>query len=141
MKFPFIPKTLLWEPKGDRKRKEKKGIMTIISVFLFLIFTTLGLSMLFLSQIYFKLSVYKKNSTLLAYASENGIKHGFDNLLDLLSLSASPSLLSPGETDELLINTRNKGSEILERLLGTNLFPELGKYELEERYEFLSRGY
>ena len=121
MKFPFIPKTLLWEPKGDRKRKEKKGIMTIISVFLFLIFTTLGLSMLFLSQIYFKLSVYKKNSTLLAYASENGIKHGFDNLLDLLSQSASPSLLAPGETDELLINTRNKGSEILERLLGTNL--------------------
>ncbi len=84
-----------WQPCIDQKRKTRKGAMTLVSVFLFFIFSTLGLSMLYFSQIYLKLSAYKKNSTLLAYASENGIKLGFDHLLNLLSQTMTPSLLSP----------------------------------------------
>lgn len=110
-----------WQPCLDRKRKTRKGVMTLVSVFLFFIFSTLGLSMLYFSQIYLKLSAYKKNSTLLAYASENGIKLGFDHLLNLLSQTMTPSLLSPHESIELREDTINKGSEIVEKLLGSRL--------------------
>ncbi len=110
-----------WQPCIDQKRKTRKGVMTLVSVFLFFIFSTLGLSMLYFSQIYLKLSAYKKNSTLLAYASENGIKLGFDHLLNLLSQTMTPSLLSPQESIELREDTINKGSEIVEKLLGSRL--------------------
>jgi len=105
----------------DQKKKTRKGTMTLVSVFLFFIFSALGLSMLYFSQIYLKLSAYKKNSTLLDYASENGIKLGFDRLLNLLSQAVSPSLLSLEETNELREDTINKGSEIVEKLLGSRL--------------------
>ena len=109
-----------WQPCIDQKRKTRKGAMTLVSVFLFFIFSTLGLSMLYFSQIYLKLSAYKKNSTLLDYASENGIKLGFDRLLNLLSQTVSPSLLSPQESIELREDTINEGSEIVEKLLGSH---------------------
>ncbi|NIM58473.1 MAG: hypothetical protein GTO16_05955 [Candidatus Aminicenantes bacterium] len=95
--------------------------MTLVSVFLFFIFSALGLSMLYFSQIYLKLSTYKKNSTLLDYASENGIKLGLDHLLNLLSQTVSPSLLSQQGSNELREDTVNKGYEIVEKLLGARL--------------------
>ena len=151
MRFPFFRRTRLWhsgtelkavwsanqnvdwnddlnadlkqllQPCIDQKRKTRKGAMTLVSVFLFFIFSTLGLSMLYFSQIYLKLSAYKKNSTLLDYASENGIKIGFDHLLNLLSQKMTPSLLSPHESVELREDTINKGSEIVEKLLESRL--------------------
>ena len=119
MRFRCFPRMRLWQPGIDQKRKTTKGAMTLVSVFLFFIFSTLGLSMLYFSQIYLKLSAYKRNSTLLDYASENGIKLGFNHLLNLLSQTITPSLLSPHETNELRKNTINKGSEIVEKLLGS----------------------
>jgi len=95
--------------------------MTLVSVFLFFIFSTLGLSMLYFSQIYLKLSAYKKNSTLLVYASENGVKLGLDHLINLLSQTVSPSLLSQEESNELREDTINEGSEIVGKLLGSRL--------------------
>ncbi len=119
MKYLCFPKMQLWQLRVDQKRKKSKGVTTLISVFLFFVFSTLGLSMLYFSQIYLKLSAYKKNSTLLDYASENGIKHGFNHLINLLSPAVPPSLLSSEEANELRDNTRNKGSEIIEKLLGS----------------------
>lgn len=110
---------LLWQPRVDQKRKKSKGVTTLVSVFLCFVFSTLGLSMLYFSQIYLKLSAYKKNSTLLDYAAENGIKLGFNHLLNLLSPAVSPSLISSEETNELRENTKSKGMKILEKLLGS----------------------
>jgi hypothetical protein len=108
-------------PCIDQKRKMTKGAMTIVSVFLFFIFSTLGLSMLYFSQIYLKLSAYKKNSTILDYSSENGIKLAFDHLLNLLSQTMTPLLLSPHEAEELRKDAINKDSDIVEKLLGSRL--------------------
>ena len=131
MKFLCFPRMRLWHSDADKKRqrqpcvekhrKTRKGAMTLVSVFLFFVFSTLGLSMLYFSQIYLKLSIYKKNSTLLDYASENGIKLGLDHLLNLLSHTVSPSLLSQQESNELREDTINKGFEIVEKLLGSRL--------------------
>ena len=116
MRFPFSLRMRLWHPGAERK-----GATTLVSVFLFFIFSALGLSMLYFSQIYLQLSAYKRNSTILDYASENGIKLGFDHLLNLLSQTMIPSLLSPDEAEELRKDAINKGSAIVEKLLGLSL--------------------
>ena len=95
--------------------------MTVVSVFIFLVFSTLGLSMLYLSQIHLKLSGHKKNSILLYYASENGIKQGFCHLADLLSQASSSSLLSSEELEEIKKKVQEKGVEPIERILGKSL--------------------
>jgi hypothetical protein len=119
MRYLFIPRTRLWPAAAKHKGKKRRGAMTLVSSFLFFIFSSLGLSLLFLSQVYFKSSACKKNSTLLSYSSENGIKTGINHLLGLLFQTSFPCPLSSQAFDELRENTRNKGSELLEKLLGS----------------------
>ena len=121
MKFLYFQRTLPWHLHIKLKRKETSGVMTVVSVFIFFVFSTLGLSMLYLSQIHLKLSGHKKNSILLDYASENGIKQGFCHLADLLSHVSSSSLLSSAELEELKKNVQEKGIEPIERILGMSL--------------------
>lgn len=127
MKHPSSQKTPPLPGAADLDEKTRRGAVTIVVVFLFIVFSTLGLSMLYLSQIYLKSSAYKKNSMYLNYASENGIKQGFNSLVGLLSKAIPPSPLSPEETDELRINARNQGSLLLEKALG--LKPPLGSLQ------------
>ncbi len=91
--------------------------MTLVSVFLFMVFSTLGLGMIYLSQVYMKMSAFKKNSVTLDYASENGIKLGFDQLISMLSLRTSPSIIAAERTGELRTNANNNGMELIEELL------------------------
>lgn len=119
MKFLYFLRIPPLQLHINWRLKRRKGVTTLISVFLFFIFSTFGLSMLYLSLIYLKLSAYRKNSILLDYASENGIKQGYNHLIHHLSHANSPSLLSQSETHELLENTRKKGSVILEKLFAS----------------------
>lgn len=121
MRFPFFRKIWPWLPVDKPKKKTAKGAMTLISAFLFFVFSTLGLSMLYFSQIYLKLSAYKKNSILLDYASENGVKQGFTQLVDLLAQVPSPAVLSSEETNELKEDALNNGKRILEKLFGSEI--------------------
>lgn len=121
MKLLYFRRTPPWHLPVKHKRKETSGVMTVVSVFIFFVFSTLGLSMLYLSEIHLKLSGHKKNSILLDYASENGIKQGFCHLADLLSQVASPSLLSSEELEELRNDVQEKGVDIIERLLGLSI--------------------
>ena len=121
MRFLFFRKIRHWRSADKQRRKLKKGAITLISAFLFFVFSTLGMSMLYISQIYIKLSAYKKNSILLDYASENGIKQGFNQLVNLLSEASFPSILTPEETNELKEDALNSGKKILEKLLGPEI--------------------
>ncbi len=121
MRFPYSRKILLWRSPANpsnSKNKERKGATSLVAVYLFLIFSTLGLSMLYFTEIHLRISSYKKRSTLLDYSSENGIKHGFSHLLDLLTQQTSLPPLSPEEFMRLRAATRNKESEIVEKLIG-----------------------
>ncbi len=95
--------------------------MTLICVFVFFIFSTLGLGLLFLTQAYFKMSAYKKNLTFMDFASENGIKREFGHLAALVSANYSPAIISEESYQELLDNARNGGFRIVEEALGINL--------------------
>jgi hypothetical protein len=107
----------LWPSPIKQKKRKSRGATTLVSVFLFMIFSTLGLSMLYFTGIYLRISAYKKNSTLLDYASENGIKHGFNQLLSSFSQSSSLVFLLPEELGELWTDTQNQGVETVERLI------------------------
>ncbi len=121
MKPLFSRKILRWPRISRKNEKEPKGALTLLSVFLFVIFTTLGLGMLYLTQVYLKISAYRKNTMSLEYASENGIKHGYDHLHDLLLLAASPILLTEAESSQFLADSRAKGNAAIQRLLGCSL--------------------
>jgi hypothetical protein len=95
--------------------------MALISVFFFFLFTTLGLGLIYLSQVYLKLSAFKKNSVIMEYASENGIKLGFSHVAELISQAASPTVITEPHWGELRENARAGGLRTLEEALGSNL--------------------
>lgn len=95
--------------------------MTVVSAFMLFVFSTLGMSMLFYSQIYLKLSSYKKNSIILDFASENGIKQGFNAVTQNLSGMSSLTALTLAEFHRLQADVHQKGVLIIERLLGMKI--------------------
>lgn len=99
----------------------KKGSLTLISVFVFFLFSTLGIGMLYLTQVYLKTSAFRRNSILCEYASENGIKQGFDQFHALLLQGSSPVLLTEGEIMDLYQDAENGGTSIIEQALGCHL--------------------
>ena len=136
MKFPYSPKIRRSPTPVSRKKRSNNGATSLVSVFLFIIFSTLGLSMLYFTGIYLRISAYKKNSTLLDYASENGIKHGFHHLLSLLTQSSFPVLLSQEDLEKLWIDALNQGSGTVEKLIGQT--PPLQSAEDWENLEWKS---
>lgn len=117
MKFLYSPKIWLWQIH-TRRRGRKKGLISLIAIFTLFVFSVLGLGMLYLSQVHLKFSAYRKNSVLLDYASENGIKQEFTRLISLLSEASSPSLLTPEEMDDLREDALQNGIRLVEKLLG-----------------------
>lgn len=97
--------------------------MTLVSVFVFFVFSTLGLGLVYLSQAYLKLSAYQKNSMLSAFSSENGIKQGYAQLAQLVSGKYFPPILSESQYKELKDDAMGGGTKAIEEALGV-LLPE-----------------
>lgn len=121
MKPPYFQKILRWHRLYGKNENRQKGALTLLSVFLFVIFSTLGLGILYLSQVYLKTSAFRKNSMLLEYASENGIKQAYAQLNGFLSLATSPIVLTEAESMQLLSDSRAQGNATVQRLLGCDL--------------------
>ncbi|MDH5383480.1 MAG: hypothetical protein OEY18_02135 [Candidatus Aminicenantes bacterium] len=121
MKLLCFLKTLPWSLFKENKKRPRKGAFTLVSVFIFFIFSTLGLSMLYLTQVYMKTSAYRKNTILLEYASENGIKQGFNQLHGLLLERSSPMVLTEEEILELKLDASKGEKGIIEKALGSGL--------------------
>lgn len=105
-------------PKLNNKRN---GFGILISIFILFIFSTLGLSLIYISQIYLKVSSFKRDSALLDYCSENGIKRGFGLFVDLVADHSSPSILSSEQREEFRKDAQNGGLEIVKEIVGENL--------------------
>jgi hypothetical protein len=121
MKFPSFQKIWLWFKQNRPKKNPNKGAMTLVSIFLFILFSTLGLGMIYVSQVYLKVSSFKKNSIVLDYATENGIKQGFDQLVQLLMLNGSPRIITDEKKSELKNDAQNKGMDTVEELIHENI--------------------
>jgi hypothetical protein len=89
-------------------------MMFIVTIFCFFVFSTLALGLIFLSQIHLKLNGLRKNSILLDYASENGIKTGFHDLMKALSHATGPRVISKEDYERLRESTANAQLRLIE---------------------------
>lgn len=88
--------------------------MFIVTVFCFFVFSILALGLIFLSQIHLKLNGLRKNSVLLDYASENGIKTGFHDLIKALNSVTVPRVISKEDYERLRESTANAQLRLIE---------------------------
>jgi hypothetical protein len=83
------PRTRPSPAKAEASRRGRQGAVSLVVIFLLVIFSGLGLSMVFLSEIYMKMNGHRKFSRLADYSSENGLKRGLQDLEDWIQ-SAGP---------------------------------------------------
>ena len=98
--------------------------MTLLTVFVYCLFSTLGLGLIYISQVYLKLGALKKNLTLVAYASENGIKRGFGSIAEMAAGRTAPAVCSEEHYVLLRGDTQAGKTGIVEEALG-HVFPLL----------------
>ena len=120
MKYSFFQRMRLWQPVAEIQEKKQKGTLTLLAAFLFIIFSALGMGMMYVSQVYLKISGYKLNAVLLDFASENGIKHGFNELSKAFAALPNPCLLSEIEMEILRLDTLRGGTEMIDKLNGNS---------------------
>lgn len=110
----------IWLPQENNKKGDsrQKGVFTLLTAFIFLIFSTLGMSILFVTQIYVKLSGYKRNEILLDCAAENGLKKGFLQITLAAAGSSPPLLIDEQDYDLLLSDGFAGGTMAIEKCLG-----------------------
>lgn len=116
MRCPYFQRIWPWPPQSKQRIK---GVISLIAVFIFFVFSVFGLGLLYLSQIHLKFSGYKKNSILLDCASENGVKQGLQDLIGMLSNTSSPFVISPEELDALKEKAVKNESGLVNELLNT----------------------
>lgn len=116
----FRLKILPWLPRL-RASKQRPGAFTVLTTFMLLLFSVLGLSLICFSQIYAKLASYKKQAAHARFASENGIKQEFENIKNCLAASSGPVFLFPTEYEELNQDVQNQGTAMVERVLDRQL--------------------
>lgn len=121
MRQRYFPKIRFCLRSIKGSREYRKGTFTLLSLFLFFVFSTLSLGMIYLTQVYLRISAYRKNSILLDYASENGIKQGFGKLRELFLPASSPLLLSEAEVLEFREDSLAGGSKMVQEILGSPL--------------------
>jgi hypothetical protein len=118
MKYSFFQRMRLWLPSAEIQGKKQKGTLTLLAAFLFIIFSVLGMGMIYVSQVYLKISGYKLNAVLLDFASENGIKHGFNELSKAFAALPNPCLLSETEMEILRLDMPPEGTEMIDKFNG-----------------------
>ena len=93
------------------------GSVSLVVVFLFFVFSGLGLSMIYLSQVHLKMNAYRKSSLLVDFASENGLKRGLGDLTDALDAAGGSGALEEATLEEF----RAAPAALLPRLLEEGL--------------------
>lgn len=79
---------------------------------------------------YLRLTGYKRNSTILHYAAENGIKFGFDQLVSMLNDFTTPVVLRSDDKNNIFQDKIDKGIEIINTLFSPYLpLTKTGRYE------------
>jgi hypothetical protein len=116
MKEGYSRKT--W-PSIGAPEKNRRGALTLFSAFLFFVFSTLAMSMLYLTRLHIQLRASRKHQILCEYAVENGIKMVFHRLHEVLVPLNEPRIMNDSEYDDTAGDMRREGIETVNRNLGT----------------------
>jgi len=118
MRCLFCRRISPW-PAGFRINGQGRfGSATLMALFLFFMFSVLGLSLAYLLQVSVRISASKRRSVVLNYAAENGLKQGWDQLAGLIAGRGFPLLISDGRLAELKGDFASGGGAILQESLG-----------------------
>ena len=156
MSFVSSQRTPAFPLSADGAPGGRKGSISVTVTLMFLVFTVLGMGMLLLSQVHLKAGAARKNSALLDYAVENGIKRALEDIDGALASRATLIEVTPGRMSELRSDALLGGIKIVEELFGWPL-PRLIREtwenmswesvtacdpeRTEDREDFLSIGY
>lgn len=126
MKRPSFSRMRPW-PGAER------GSVTVIVLLLMVVFAGLGLAMLHASAVHVKINGFRRTSTLLDLASENGLKR---SLVDLSAWLEAEGLLAPvsAESVEALREDPRRGFPLLVKEALGPAFPRV----LEESFDGMS---
>jgi len=119
-----FPKTPPWPEGAERTPPGNAGAISLVVLFLLFIFSGLGLGMIAMSQLHLRMNAWRKFSSLLDCASENGIKRGLEDLEDWLGSCGPMIPVSAGRVDDFREDPRAEFPLLLEDTLGAG-FPRL----------------
>ncbi len=118
--------------------------MLLITIFCFFVFSTLALGLIFLSQLYLRMNGWRNHSLQMDYASENGIKAAFSEVMGTLHALPLPQVILDEDYEMLKRSLTNAQTRLLEEALGLHLPLEIheteGNLEWSSQIETLLRG-
>ncbi len=140
MRSPFFPRTWPWPVKRERHKRQTaapersagRGSVSLISAFLFFLFTAVGLGLHYLAQAYLKISAYKKSAFRLEITAENGVKQALGRLLAGLALNPGPRSLTEEELGVLTPDSSSGGNRAAEEAMAIQ-FPFRSDNEAEDQ--------
>ena len=113
-------------PRGGRKMRIEikagpRGAASLITVFLLMIFTVVGLGVACLTQVYVKALFFRRHAIRLDYAAENGVKRGLAEILSAPAAGSGAASVSTGEYESLRADALEGGTRALLAALGVSL--------------------
>lgn len=106
-------------PSGNEgRRPARRGAAAVIVLALFLMFSSIGLALIHLTQISLHAGRAGKNLTVLDILAENGVKQEFGNLADVLAAQPFPLPLDETRAEAWLSDPAAHAGEIIETALG-----------------------
>ncbi|MDH4198543.1 MAG: hypothetical protein OEW05_14105, partial [Candidatus Aminicenantes bacterium] len=118
---------------GHRPEARRPGFTSLFAVFVFFIFSALGLSLILLTQVYQRSLGYRRLAGSLVYAAENGVKLGLAEVLGRLESLPAYRPLAPELLDIYKEDVAGAGGLVLTDALGLR-FPHVA---LEEWRDFV----
>jgi hypothetical protein len=99
----------------------ERGAVSLAVILLFFVFAGLGLAMLHAAGLHLRINAFRKYSTLLDYASENGLKRGLHEFASRLAASGSLTPLAEESLERLRADPASEFPRLLEEALGAPL--------------------
>ena len=113
---------------GLGREARRNGFSSLFTVFVFIVFSALGLSLILVTQVYQKSLGYRRLSGSLAYAAENGVKLGLAEVLGRLEALPSFRPVAPELYNNYKEDAAGAGGLVLADALGLR-FPYLAVEE------------
>lgn len=104
--------------RGGGDASAEKGSLMIWVVFLFLVFSGLCLGMIMMAQVHLNIGRCRKESVMLDYAAENGVKKGFSELAGFAGGALGLVPLTSGKLDALRAQPAGAFNTVIEGVLG-----------------------
>lgn len=113
-----IQKTRGFRWNDETAPRGREGSISMIAVIISVAFSIMGLGMLFLAQVHLKASAAREHSTILDYATENGIKRGLHELDTVLETSDRLIAITDERLEQIKSEANSGGTGTLEAQLG-----------------------